>query len=179
MKERKASVEAQELAVQLLNRDRLNPSREGGHNWVVVQIKTRHDLGDYLWIEKRNSGAACNFICKGFNFAKIFCHGHVTFLHICELYAGVDGLTLALGGEHGVDGAPYFCRRLECGNLGKNIMRERTHQIPLKLLLLCLPEGSSEVDDLFFFAVFGDGECRCQNRRILGRGSRTVRLGGW
>ena len=23
------------------------------------------------------------------------------------------------------------------------------------------------------------GGCRCQNRRILGRGSRTVRLGGW
>ena len=22
-------------------------------------------------------------------------------------------------------------------------------------------------------------ECRCQNRRISGRGSRTVRLGGW
>jgi len=23
------------------------------------------------------------------------------------------------------------------------------------------------------------GDCRCQNRRISGRGSRTVRLGGW
>ena len=23
------------------------------------------------------------------------------------------------------------------------------------------------------------GGCRCQNRRISGRGSRTVRLGGW
>ena len=24
-----------------------------------------------------------------------------------------------------------------------------------------------------------DANCRCQNRRISGRGSRTVRLGGW
>ena len=26
---------------------------------------------------------------------------------------------------------------------------------------------------------FGQRGCRCQNRRISGRGSRTVRLGGW
>ena len=25
----------------------------------------------------------------------------------------------------------------------------------------------------------GEDRCRCQNRRISGRGSRTVRLGGW
>ena len=27
--------------------------------------------------------------------------------------------------------------------------------------------------------TIGHGSCRCQNRRISGRGSRTVRLGGW
>ena len=27
--------------------------------------------------------------------------------------------------------------------------------------------------------VVPEGYCRCQNRRISGRGSRTVRLGGW
>ena len=28
-------------------------------------------------------------------------------------------------------------------------------------------------------SVDAQGACRCQNRRISGRGSRTVRLGGW
>ena len=65
---------------------------------------------------------------------------------------------MALGGEHGVDGAPYFSRRLECGNLSKDLTGLRSHQIPLELLLLRVPEGSSEVDDLFVFSIFGDGE---------------------
>ena len=67
------SIKAQELAVQLLNRDWLNPSRQGGHDWIVIQIEASHDLGDDLWIGKRDSCAACDFICKGFDFAKIFC----------------------------------------------------------------------------------------------------------
>ena len=29
------------------------------------------------------------------------------------------------------------------------------------------------------FGKSGIGEWWCQNRRVLGRGSRTVRLGGW
>ena len=30
-----------------------------------------------------------------------------------------------------------------------------------------------------FSGLPSEDACRCQNRRILGRGSRTVRLGGW
>ena len=38
------------------------------------------------------------------------------------------------------------------------------------------PKNSESLD---LNAKFGKSECRCQNRRISGRGSRTVRLGGW
>ena len=45
--------------------------------------------------------------------------------------------------------------------------------------------GSIHFPAIHYFALFrgrcinGKDECRCQNRRISGRGSRTVRLGGW
>ena len=70
MKESKASIKSQELVVQLLNRDWHDPSSQGGHDWIVIQNETSHDLGDDLGIGKRDSGAACDFICKSFDFAR-------------------------------------------------------------------------------------------------------------
>jgi len=52
---------------------------------------------------------------------------------------------------------------------------ERGGEIPL-LLLLAWPPTTREK---LIHGVLSVGECRCQNRRISGRGSRTVRLGGW
>ena len=74
LKHVEAGVEAQELAIQLLNRNRFDPHRQGRDHRVVVDVEAGDDMGDDLGVSERCTGAG-NFICKGFNFPKIFCHG--------------------------------------------------------------------------------------------------------
>ena len=52
---------------------------------------------------------------------------------------------------------------------------------PTDIPLSTLIENNNESMDVNFVGRnnFGNNACRCQNRRISGRGSRTVRLGRW
>ena len=109
VKKTEAGIKAQELAVELLNRDRFHPSRKRRDDMEYVQ--SGKNFGDDLRIGERGGGAG-NFICKTFNFAKVFSHCHITFLKIGQLDAGIYGLSLTLSSKHGMDGMLNFGRRL-------------------------------------------------------------------
>lgn len=90
-------------------------------------------------------------------------------LHFCSLTSAIlDGLCLSLGSKYGLDGTPYLGRLAKRDDLCKDLAGETTHQVTLKLLLLCVPEGARVLDDLLLFSVVGDGDGarRCQARRV-------------
>ena len=111
MEEGEAGIKTEEMYVQLLDGDGFHTSGECRNYRIVLHVQASKDLGDDFRIGE-SRGSACDFISKALDPAKIVSHGHVTFFEICEFDAGVDGLGLTLGSEHGVDGAPNFGWRL-------------------------------------------------------------------
>ena len=63
-----------------------------------------------------------------------------------------------MSSEHGVYGEPHLGRRLERGDLCKNVAGEGVLQVAVELLLLCQPEGCHKGLFVLFFAGRGDGE---------------------
>ena len=72
--------------------------------------------------------------------------------------SSIDRLGLGLSSKRGVDGRPDLGRHLKCDNLGEDFSGEGPHEVPLQLLLLCIPENMRHIDALLFFPVLGDGD---------------------